>query len=84
MLSIMKMPVLRLHTIYSIFPIKESPEAAKKIDAASSVNEERTRLAKGFSRQNVRKNRGECLKQETEGRCFADACSNTEDVKLSL
>lgn len=54
-------------TYSNLSDYKNAPfEAAKKGDYASIRDEELDPLARDFQ-ANVRKNRGECLKQETEG-----------------
>ena len=59
---------IKMHTIYSnLSDYKNAPfEAAKKGDYASIRDEELDPLARDFQ-ANVRKNRGNCLKLETEG-----------------
>lgn len=59
---------IKVHTIYSnLSDYKNAPfEAAKKGDYASIRDEELDPLARDFQ-ENVKKNRGNCLKLETEG-----------------
>lgn len=59
---------IKVHTIYSnLSDNKNAPfEAAKKGDYASIRDEELDPLARDFQ-ENVKKNRGNCLKLETEG-----------------
>lgn len=59
---------IKVHTIYSnLSDYKNAPfEAAKKGDYASIRDEELDPLARDFQ-ANVKKNRGHCLKLETEG-----------------
>lgn len=59
---------IKVHTIYSnLSDYKNAPfEAAKKGDYASIRDEELDPLARDFQ-ANVKKNRGNCLKLETEG-----------------
>lgn len=76
---------IKVHTIYSnLSDYKNAPfEAAKKGDYASIRDEELDPLARDFQ-ANVKKNRGDCLKLETEGLLRGRMFYAEEALKVGL